>query len=79
MLYVSDHGESLGENGVYLHGLPYWMAPKAQTGVPLILWMSQSFAQGQNLSYECLKHQQQQALSHDHLFHSLPALFARSQ
>lgn len=38
MLYVSDHGESLGENGVYLHGLPYWMAPAEQIRVPLILW-----------------------------------------
>ncbi len=78
MLYISDHGESLGENGVYLHGLPYWMAPKAQTGVPLIWWMSQSFAQDQHLSFDCLQQQQQQALSHDHLFHSLPALFART-
>lgn len=87
MLYISDHGESLGENGVYLHGLPYWMAPKAQTGVPLIWWMSQSFGQhfgpeqgeakGRQLSYDCLKLQQKQPLSHDHLFHSLPALFAR--
>ncbi len=81
MLYVSDHGESLGENGVYLHGLPYWMAPKAQTGVPLIWWMSQSFSrhfnQGQQLSFACLQQQQQQALSHDHLFHSLPVLFDR--
>lgn len=77
MLYVSDHGESLGENGVYLHGLPYWMAPKAQTGVPLIWWMSQSFAHNQRLSFDCLQQQQQQALSHDHLFHSLPTLFSR--
>lgn len=81
MLYVSDHGESLGENGVYLHGLPYWMAPKAQTGVPLIWWMSQSFSRhfnkGQQLKFACLQQQQQQALSHDHLFHSLPVLFDR--
>lgn len=78
LLYISDHGESLGENGVYLHGLPYWMAPKAQTGVPLIWWMSQSFAQDQGLSFDCLQQQQQKTLSHDHLFHSLPALFARA-
>ena len=82
MLYISDHGESLGENGVYLHGLPYWMAPKAQTGVPLIWWMSQSFARhfdkGQQLSFACLQQQQQQVLSHDHLFHSLPVLFDRA-
>lgn len=78
MLYISDHGESLGENGVYLHGMPYWMAPKAQTHVPLIWWMSQSFAAEQQLDFSCLQRQAQQPLSHDHLFHSLPALFDRA-
>lgn len=78
MLYLSDHGESLGENGVYLHGLPYWMAPTAQTGVPLIWWMSQSFALQQQLQFDCLARQAQRPLSHDHLFHSLPALFSRA-
>jgi lipid A ethanolaminephosphotransferase len=43
MLYVSDHGESLGENGVWLHAAPYMMAPKAQTHVPAILWLGQHF------------------------------------
>ena len=38
MLYVSDHGESLGEMGVFLHGMPYFMAPDAQTHVPFIVW-----------------------------------------
>jgi lipid A ethanolaminephosphotransferase len=38
LLYVSDHGESLGENGVYLHGLPKAIAPKEQTHVPVFLW-----------------------------------------
>lgn len=40
MLYVSDHGESLGENNIYLHGLPYAIAPKEQKQVPMILWLS---------------------------------------
>ncbi len=39
MLYISDHGESLGENGLYLHGMPYMLAPPEQTNVPLILWV----------------------------------------
>jgi lipid A ethanolaminephosphotransferase len=39
MLFVSDHGESLGENGVYLHGLPYLFAPREQINVPLIIWV----------------------------------------
>ena len=42
MIYVSDHGESLGENKVYLHGLPYMFAPKAQTHVPIIVWAGAS-------------------------------------
>lgn len=37
MLYVSDHGESLGENNIYLHGLPYAIAPDFQKKVPMIL------------------------------------------
>jgi lipid A ethanolaminephosphotransferase len=43
MLYVSDHGESLGESGVYLHGLPYWIAPYTQIKVPLIMWFGENF------------------------------------
>ncbi len=42
MLYVSDHGESLGENDLYLHGLPYALAPKEQTDIPVILWLGES-------------------------------------
>ncbi|MFQ3237591.1 MAG: lipid A ethanolaminephosphotransferase, partial [Paraglaciecola sp.] len=42
MLYVSDHGESLGENNLYLHGMPYMFAPKAQTQVPIIAWIGES-------------------------------------
>ena len=38
MVYISDHGESLGENNIYLHGLPYSMAPNAQKQVPVIVW-----------------------------------------
>ena len=40
MLYVSDHGESLGENGLYLHGFPYSIAPPEQTRVPMLFWGS---------------------------------------
>lgn len=38
MLYISDHGESLGEKGLYLHGFPYQIAPNEQTHVPMIYW-----------------------------------------
>ena len=43
MLYVSDHGESLGENGLYLHGFPYSMAPREQIEVPMLFWASPGF------------------------------------
>ena len=75
MLYLSDHGESLGENGVYLHGLPYWMAPDAQTKVPMLWWMSDAYASAQQLKAECMTQRTTQKLSHDHLFHSLLGIF----
>jgi lipid A ethanolaminephosphotransferase len=73
MIYVSDHGESLGENGIYLHGLPYWMAPDAQTKVPLLMWLSDSFSESLKIDTECLKNTRK--LSHDNLFDSLLTLF----
>lgn len=75
MLYLSDHGESLGENGVYLHGLPYWMAPDAQTKVPMLWWMSDAYASAQQLKAECMAQRTTQKLSHDNLFHSLLGIF----
>ena len=42
LLYVSDHGESLGEKGLWLHGAPYWTDLSEQTKVPMILWMNDS-------------------------------------
>ena len=75
MLYISDHGESLGENGTYLHGLPYWIAPQAQKHVPMIWWMSEEFEQKQGLSRDCIKDSRDTQLSHDYLFHSLLGSF----
>ena len=71
LLYVSDHGESLGEGGLYLHGLPYAMAPEEQTKVPLVLWMSDSLAKSERLNVGCLKAQASSPLSHDNLFHTV--------
>jgi lipid A ethanolaminephosphotransferase len=42
MLYIGDHGESLGENGLYQHGMPYVLAPHEQTAVPMIVWAGES-------------------------------------
>ncbi|MCE1115284.1 MULTISPECIES: phosphoethanolamine transferase [Pseudomonas] len=71
LMYVSDHGESLGEGGLYLHGLPYAMAPDEQTKVPLVLWMSDSLAKSERLNVGCLKAQASSPLSHDNLFHTV--------
>ena len=74
MLYMSDHGESLGENGLYLHGLPYAMAPHEQTWIPMVLWLSDGMARSAALDVDCLKQQREQAFSHDNLFHSVLGL-----
>jgi lipid A ethanolaminephosphotransferase len=74
MLYVADHGESLGENGVYLHGLPLWMAPEAQTKVPMIMWFSQQITQHNALDTDCIKHNALAMASHDMLFDSILSL-----
>ena len=66
MIYMSDHGESLGEHGIYLHGLPYFMAPDAQTHVGAIVWFGKSNQKTIDPS---------KAYSHDNLFHTLLGLF----
>jgi lipid A ethanolaminephosphotransferase len=66
MLYVSDHGESLGENNLYLHGLPYAVAPREQTHVPMVVWLPP-----RHPLTACLASQQNKPLSHDNLFHTV--------
>jgi lipid A ethanolaminephosphotransferase len=70
MIYVSDHGESLGEKGVYLHGLPYAIAPKEQTEVPMVMWLSAGFASSFGLDTGCLRKHASDPISHDYLFHT---------
>jgi len=74
MLYVSDHGESLGENNVFLHGLPYFIAPDEQKHVPLITWFSQDFIRDHKIDSACLRQHKDTPYSHDNLFHSLLGL-----
>lgn len=69
MLYLSDHGESLGERGVYLHGLPYAVAPKAQTHVPFIAWFSDAASVRTSLDISCVSSLSASPLSHDNFFH----------
>lgn len=75
LVYVSDHGESLGEHGLFLHGLPYAMAPDVQKRVPMLWWNSAGFERAAGLAEGCLAasldRRKGQALAHDHLFHTL--------
>jgi len=74
LLYVSDHGESLGEHNLYLHGLPYALAPDTQKRVPWITWMSPGFAQRTGVSSACLHQRLDEPVSHAHYFHSVLGL-----
>ena len=74
LMYVSDHGESLGEKGLYLHGMPYSIAPKEQTHVPMLVWLSKPMQQQRAWRMACLQGQSGKALSHDNLFHSVLGL-----
>ncbi|OCJ05274.1 sulfatase [Rhizobium sp. AC44/96] len=74
MLYVSDHGESLGENGLYLHGTPYIIAPDVQTRVPIIAWLSPDFSAASKIDMGCLIAKTTEPASHDNFFHSVLGL-----
>ena len=74
MVYVSDHGESLGESRLFLHGMPYAIAPDVQKQVPMVMWTSAGFGQSARLDKDCLRKRAQQGASHDHLFHSVLGL-----
>ncbi len=75
MIYVSDHGESLGENGIYLHGTPYVFAPEEQTNIPMLFWASEGFLKKRSIDLSCMKQRgQTEQFSHDNLFHSVLGL-----
>ncbi|MEQ9450241.1 MAG: phosphoethanolamine--lipid A transferase [Pseudomonadales bacterium] len=71
MLYVSDHGESLGENNIFLHGLPYAFAPKEQIEIPIFVWLPRN--------HQINNHQRRghptKAVSHDHISFTLLEYF----
>ncbi|MCG9696607.1 phosphoethanolamine--lipid A transferase [Shewanella sp. Isolate11] len=75
MLYLSDHGESLGESGMYLHGAPYAFAPQEQISIPMLAWISADFANENKLDTDCLRNYANKGgFSHDNLFSSLLGL-----
>ncbi|MCW3172116.1 phosphoethanolamine transferase [Shewanella subflava] len=76
LVYLSDHGESLGENGIYLHGTPYAFAPSEQIHVPWLMWLPENYTQAKQLSRQCIIQQAQRSgHSHDNLFHTLLGLY----
>ena len=71
LLYVSDHGESLGEQGLYLHGLPYGFAPDVQKHVPMLIWASTGYQQRTGLDMQCLHREAAGTFSHDNFYHTV--------
>lgn len=74
MLYIADHGESLGEYNLFLHGTPYVMAPEQQKHVGMFAWFSKGYQQSAGFDSQCLRGERDKALSHDNLFHSMLGL-----
>lgn len=74
VLFMSDHGESLGEGGLYLHAAPRFMAPEVQTRVPFVMWLSDRFQTAMGLEATCLTQGASAPVSHDNLFHTVLGL-----
>ena len=72
MYYISDHGESLGEGGIYLHGMPYFMAPDEQKKIPAFMWFDDSMSK--IFDIDSIKEKARLPQSHDSLFHTLLGL-----
>ena len=73
MIYMADHGESLGEGGVYLHGLPYFMAPDAQTHIGALMWFGPNMSK--EIDQDALRKRRNKTYSQDNLFHTLLGIF----
>ena len=74
MIYLSDHGESLGEYNLFLHGTPYMVAPEQQKHVPMLAWFSDSYRKSFDVDVDCLQQSRDRSLSQDNLFHSMLGL-----
>lgn len=74
VLFLSDHGESLGEDGLYLHAAPYFMAPETQTTVPMVMWMPETYTSAFKVDRPCLDSKATQPQSQDIVFHTVLGL-----
>lgn len=70
MFFASDHGESTGEHGFYLHGAPKFLAPREQTRIPMLIWLSPEWQQTQGLDWQCAQNKPATKLTHDWFFHT---------
>ncbi len=68
LFYMSDHGESLGEHGLYLHGMPRFIAPDVQLHVPAIMWFGSNFDE---IDAKSLSDKRDKKYSHDNVFHTI--------
>lgn len=74
MMYLSDHGESLGENNLYLRGVPYPIAPDTRLKVPMTMWFSSGFADSRGIDTRCPQQRADAPASHDNPFSSVLGL-----
>ena len=75
LVYLSDHGESLGEDGIYLHGLPWSVAPQMQKHIPMLIWLSADYQKRYHINQQCLeKNADTQSYSQDNLFSTMLGL-----
>jgi len=74
LLYLSDHGESLGEYDLFLHGLPYGVAPEVQKHVPMVAWLGRGMRARRGLAPGCIEAGLDAPLTHDNLFHTVLGL-----
>ncbi|MBX9903114.1 MAG: phosphoethanolamine--lipid A transferase [Burkholderiales bacterium] len=72
LFYVSDHGESLGENGLYLHGLPKAIAPDTQLHIPALMWFGANF---RDANIPALRAKTGERFTHSNVFHTLLGIF----
>ncbi len=75
LLFVSDHGESLGEHGLYLHGSPYWLGLREQIDVPMLLWFSDDLQKKEGGRIEALRLNSDRVKpSHENFYHTMLGL-----
>jgi lipid A ethanolaminephosphotransferase len=75
MMYLSDHGESLGENDIYLHGADWATGPTQQKHIPMLMWLSPSWVRDRGVNLDCMNRRRVQPVSQDNLFHTLLGFF----